>query len=37
MAGPGASPVFAWSYPTELDIALRALWQGMVGAREIAR
>ena len=32
VAGPGASPVFAWSYPTELDVALRALWQGMIGA-----
>jgi AcrR family transcriptional regulator len=31
MPGPGASPVFAWSYPTELDVALRALWQGMIG------
>ncbi len=29
---PGASPVFAWSYPSELDVALRALWQGMIGA-----
>jgi AcrR family transcriptional regulator len=38
VAGPGASPVFAWSYPTELDVALRALWQGMIGATpEIAR
>ena len=37
-AGQGASPVFAWSYPTELDVALRALWQGMIGAApEIAR
>jgi AcrR family transcriptional regulator len=32
MTGPGASPVFAWSYPVELDAALRALWQGMIGA-----
>ena len=32
MAGPAASPVFAWSYPTELDVALRALWHGMIGA-----
>ena len=32
MTGVGASPVFAWSYPTELDVALRALWQGMIGA-----
>lgn len=32
IAGPGTSPVFAWSYPIELDVALRALWQGMIGA-----
>jgi hypothetical protein len=32
MVGPAPSPVFAWSYPTELDAALRALWRGMVGA-----
>jgi AcrR family transcriptional regulator len=31
MTGPEASPVFAWSYPTELEVALRALWQGMIG------
>ncbi len=31
MTGPGASPVFAWTYPVELDGALRALWQGMTG------
>ena len=31
-APPGASSVFAWTYPLELDGALRALWQGMVGA-----
>jgi AcrR family transcriptional regulator len=31
LTGPGASPVFAWRYPTELEGALRALWQGMVG------
>ena len=37
-AGQGASAVFAWSYPTELDVALRALWQGMIGAApEIAQ
>lgn len=30
-AGPGASPVFAWSYPVELEGALRALWQGTTG------
>ena len=30
MRGEGPSPVFAWSYPTELDVALRALWQGMI-------
>jgi len=28
-----ASPVFVWSYPDELERALRALWQGTVGAR----
>jgi AcrR family transcriptional regulator len=28
--GPAPSPVFAWSYPTELEVALRALWRGMV-------
>jgi AcrR family transcriptional regulator len=27
-----ASPVFVWSYPAELDRALRALWQGSLGA-----
>jgi hypothetical protein len=32
MVGPAPSPVFAWSYPTELEVALRALWRGMVGA-----
>src|SRR5437763_7119079 len=32
MTGPGASPVVAWSFPVELDTALRALWQGMIGA-----
>jgi AcrR family transcriptional regulator len=40
MADPGMSPVFAWSYPTELESALRALWQGMIGANvapEISR
>ena len=31
MSGAGTSPVFAWSYPIELDVALRALWQGMIG------
>ncbi len=31
MAGPDVSPVFAWSYPVEVEAALRALWQGMVG------
>jgi AcrR family transcriptional regulator len=38
--GPAPSPVFAWSYPTELEVALRALWRGMVdapAAGEIAR
>lgn len=30
----GASPVFLWSYPAELDRALRALWQGSLGAAE---
>jgi AcrR family transcriptional regulator len=29
--GPRVSPVFAWAYPAELDGALRALWQGMIG------
>ncbi len=33
MVGPASSPVFAWTYPTELEVALRALWRGMVGAR----
>ena len=38
ISGAGASPVFAWTYPTELDVALRALWQGMIGAApEIGR
>ncbi len=32
LVGPAPSPVFAWSYPTELEAALRALWRGMVGA-----
>jgi len=32
MVGPAPSPVFAWNYPTELEVALRALWRGMVGA-----
>jgi hypothetical protein len=32
MLGPQVSPVFAWSYPVELDVALRALWQGTIGA-----
>ena len=32
LARPGVSPVFAWSYAAELDVALRALWQGMIGA-----
>ena len=27
-----ASPVFVWSYPAELDRALRALWQGSLAA-----
>jgi AcrR family transcriptional regulator len=31
MVGAQTSPVFAWSYPVELDVALRALWQGMIG------
>jgi len=32
--GPdGASPVFVWHYPDELELALRALWQGTVGPR----
>jgi AcrR family transcriptional regulator len=30
-AGAGSSPVFAWSYPAEVDRALRRLWQGSVG------
>ena len=34
LAGAGASPVFAWSYAAELDVALRALWQGMIGAAQ---
>jgi AcrR family transcriptional regulator len=33
VTGPGASPVFAWTYPAELEGALRALWQGMTGVR----
>ncbi len=40
MVGPAPSPVFAWSYPTELEVALRALWRGMVvapAALEIVR
>ena len=32
MVGPAPSPVFAWNYPIELEVALRALWRGMVGA-----
>ena len=31
MSGPGAAPGFAWTYPVELEGALRALWQGMIG------
>jgi hypothetical protein len=30
--GPAPSRVFVWSYPTELEVALRALWRGMVAA-----
>ncbi len=30
-AGPEIPPAFAWSYPEELEGALRALWQGMIG------
>jgi AcrR family transcriptional regulator len=30
--GVAASPVFVWSYPHELDRALRALWHGSLGA-----
>jgi AcrR family transcriptional regulator len=30
--GPAPSRVFVWSYPTELEFALRALWRGMVAA-----
>ena len=26
------SPVYAWNYPTELEVALRALWRGTVSA-----
>jgi AcrR family transcriptional regulator len=40
IAGPAASPVFAWRYPVELERALRALWRGMVvapAAAEAAR
>ncbi len=39
MVGPAPSPVFAWNYPTELEVALRALWRGMVGApsQEVVR
>jgi len=32
-----ASPVFGWSYPAELERALRALWQGSLGAAAAKR
>jgi AcrR family transcriptional regulator len=32
LTGDGAPPALAWSYPEELEGALRALWQGMIGA-----
>ena len=31
---PAAPPALVWSYPVEIEGALRALWQGMVGAAE---
>jgi AcrR family transcriptional regulator len=34
--GDAAPPALAWSYPEELEGALRALWQGMIGAAEAA-
>jgi AcrR family transcriptional regulator len=33
IAAADAPPVFVWSYPAELDRALRALWQGTLDAR----
>jgi AcrR family transcriptional regulator len=33
---PELPPVFSWSYPVELEDALRALWVGMVGASSTA-
>jgi AcrR family transcriptional regulator len=29
--GPEVPAVFAWSFPEELELALRALWQGVLG------
>ena len=34
MVGPDAPPALAWSYPVEIEGALRALWQGMLGPAE---
>ena len=31
IAGDGKSPGLAWSYPAEVDYALRRLWRGSVG------
>jgi AcrR family transcriptional regulator len=31
IAGPGASPVYRWTYAAEVDRALRRLWRGSVG------
>jgi AcrR family transcriptional regulator len=33
---PELPPVFAWSYPVELEDALRALWSGMIGTASTA-
>lgn len=36
MTGDEVPPALAWSYPEELEGALRTLWQGMIGAAEAA-
>jgi hypothetical protein len=32
--GPEVPAVFAWNFPEELEQALRALWQGVIGAQD---
>lgn len=35
LAEPVASPALVWSYPVEVEEALRVLWRGMVGAAAV--